>query len=160
MSAEQIARETVTRIEANGKYNYGFVLVNFANPDMLGHTGDFNATIDSNEITDKFTADISLATLRAGGAVIITADHGNCETMINRQTNEIDIAHTNNPVPLTILESMDQVNGKDGREVIKIGTGDSAKVTGILADVAPTALSTMGLDIPTSMTGMDLNTVI
>ena len=160
MSAPEISRETVRRIEANGKYNYGFILINFANPDMLGHTGDFRATVESNEITDKYTADISLATLRAGGAVIITADHGNCETMINRQTGEVDIAHTNNPVPLSIIENINQVNGKDGRDLVKIGTGDSAKVTGILADVAPTCLSTMGLDIPTSMTGMDLNTVI
>jgi 2,3-bisphosphoglycerate-independent phosphoglycerate mutase len=95
-----------------------------------------------------------------GGAVIITADHGNCETMINRETNQIDIAHTNNPVPLTILDSIEQINGKDSRKLEKIGTGNRAKTTGILADIAPTVLGSMGIDIPEIMTGMDLNKVI
>lgn len=160
MSAKLIRDETVKRIKENARFNYGFVLVNFANPDMLGHTGDIKATVEANEITDTCTADIAKATLDMGGAVIITADHGNCETMINRITKEVDIAHTNNPVPFTILESKDQIEGKDGRELIKVGTGDRAKSTGILADVAPTVLGTMGVDLPDIMTGMDLNRVI
>jgi 2,3-bisphosphoglycerate-independent phosphoglycerate mutase len=160
MSAELISDGTVERIKSNDEYNYGFIVVNFANPDMLGHTGDFDATVKSNEITDTYTSKIATETLKMGGAVIITADHGNCETMINRVTREVDIAHTNNPVPLTILESIDQVQNKDGRDISKIGTGDRAKVTGILADIAPTVLGSMGVDIPSSMTGMDLNRVI
>jgi bisphosphoglycerate-independent phosphoglycerate mutase (AlkP superfamily) len=80
--------------------------------------------------------------------------------MINRITKEIDIAHTNNPVPFTILENRNQIEGKDGRDLIKVGTGDQAKPTGILADVAPTVLGTMGVDLPDIMTGMDLNRVI
>ena len=160
MSAEIIAQETFNRIKANGKYGYGFVLINFANPDMLGHTGDFRATVRANEITDRLTADISKVTLEMGGSVIITADHGNCETMIDRNSNQVDIAHTNNPVPLTILNSPEQIDGKDGRRIEKIGTGDRAKPTGILADVAPTVLGTMGVDVPGIMTGMDLNQVI
>ena len=160
MSAELIRDETVKRIKENSKFNYGFILLNFANPDMLGHTGNFRSTIRGNEITDSCTADIAKATLDMGGAVIITADHGNCETMINRITKEVDIAHTNNPVPFTILESKDQIVGKDGRSLVKIGTGESAKTTGILADVAPTVLGTMGVDLPDIMTGMDLNRVI
>ena len=160
MSAETITQETVNRIKENQKFGYGFILLNFANPDMLGHTGNFRATVRANEITDKLTADISKATLKMGGAVIITADHGNCETMINRNTHQIDIAHTNNPVPLTILNSINQIDGKDGRQIEKIGTGSRAKTTGILADVAPTVLGTMGVDIPGIMTGMDLNQVI
>ncbi len=160
MSALAITDETVKRIRENGKHNYGFVLINFANPDMLGHTGNFRATVKANEITDNCTANIARATLDMGGAVIITADHGNCETMIDRTTKEIHRAHTNNPVPFTIVESMDQVEGKDGRDVVKIGTGDSAKPTGILADIAPTILGTMGVALPDIMTGMDLNRVI
>jgi 2,3-bisphosphoglycerate-independent phosphoglycerate mutase len=160
MSAETIRDETVKRIKENGKFNYGFVLVNFANPDMLGHTGDFKATVKANEITDAYTADIVKATLSMGGAAIVTADHGNCETMINRVTGEIDIAHTNNPVPISIIESMEQIQSKDGRKLEKIGTGQRAKSTGILADVAPTVLGTMGVDVPDVMTGMDLNQVI
>jgi bisphosphoglycerate-independent phosphoglycerate mutase (AlkP superfamily) len=80
--------------------------------------------------------------------------------MINRETNQIDIAHTNNPVPLTILDSMDQIQGKDGRKIEKVGTGDRAKTTGILADIAPTVLGSMGVDTPGIMTGMDLNQII
>ncbi len=160
MSAETIRDETVNRIKGNGKYGYGFVLVNFANPDMLGHTGDYRATVRANEITDQYTADIVKATLEMGGVTIITADHGNCETMINRETNEVDIAHTNNPVPFTILDSLDQISNKDGRKVEKIGTGKRAKTTGILADIATTALGSMGIDVPDIMTGMDLNKVI
>jgi 2,3-bisphosphoglycerate-independent phosphoglycerate mutase len=160
MSAKAIRDETVNRIKGNGKYGYGFVLVNFANPDMLGHTGDYRATVRANEITDQLAADIAKATLEMGGVAIITADHGNCETMINRQTNEIDIAHTNNPVPLTVLDDIDQISNKDGRKVEKIGTGKRAKTTGILADVATTALGSMGIDVPDVMTGMDLNRVI
>ncbi|MDD3475194.1 MAG: 2,3-bisphosphoglycerate-independent phosphoglycerate mutase, partial [Candidatus Dojkabacteria bacterium] len=128
--------------------------------DMLGHTGDFRATVKSNEITDACTADIVKATLSMGGAAIVTADHGNCETMINRITGEIDIAHTNNPVPFSIVESIEQIQGKDGRKLEKTGTGQRAKPTGILADVAPTVLGTMGVDVPDVMTGMDLNQVI
>jgi 2,3-bisphosphoglycerate-independent phosphoglycerate mutase len=160
MSAEIIRDETVKRIEENSKFNYGFVLVNFANPDMLGHTGDFRATVRANEITDQYTADIAKATLDQGGSVIITADHGNCETMINRETNQVDIAHTSNPVPLTILNSIEQIQGKDGRKIEKIGTGERAKTTGILADIAPTVLGSMGVDVPGIMTGMDLNQII
>jgi 2,3-bisphosphoglycerate-independent phosphoglycerate mutase len=160
MSSEVIRDETVKRIKENKKFNYGFVLINFANPDMLGHTGDFRATVRANEITDKYTADIAKATLEVGGSVIITADHGNCETMINRETKEVDIAHTNNPVPITVLDSLDQLEGKDGRKIEKIGTGDRAKTTGILADIAPTVLGSMGVDVPGIMTGMDLNRII
>ena len=160
MSAEIIRDETVKRIRENSKFNYGFVLVNFANPDMLGHTGNFRATVKSNEITDSCTADIVKATLEMGGVAIVTADHGNCETMINRITGEVDIAHTNNPVPISIVENMEQIQGKDGRQLEKIGTGQRAKPTGILADVAPTVLGSMGVDVPDVMTGMDLNKVI
>jgi 2,3-bisphosphoglycerate-independent phosphoglycerate mutase len=160
MSAEVIRDETVKRIKENTKFKYGFVLLNFANPDMLGHTGDYRATVKGNEIVDQCTMQVAKATLEMGGAVIITADHGNCETMINRETGQVDIAHTNNPVPLTILDSLDQIQGKDGRDLEKIGTGDRAKLTGILADVAPTVLGSMGVDIPNVMTGMDLNRVI
>jgi 2,3-bisphosphoglycerate-independent phosphoglycerate mutase len=160
MSAEIIRDETVKRIKKNAKFKYGFVLLNFANPDMLGHTGDYRATVTGNEITDQCTMQVAKATLEMGGAVIITADHGNCETMINRETGQVDIAHTNNPVPLTILDSLEQIQGKDGRDLEKIGTGDRAKPTGILADVAPTVLGSMGVDVPNVMTGMDLNKVI
>ena len=157
MSALKITEYTVGRIK-EGKDN--FVLINYANPDMVGHTGDLIACIKANEIVDDCVQKVVKATLSKGGAVIITADHGNCETMINRVTKEIDVAHTNNPVPFIILESERDIVQKKGIKVVKIGTGDKAKVTGILADIAPTVLSFLGITPPESMTGMDLRRVI
>ena len=94
-----------------------------------------------------------------GGAMIITADHGNCETMVNRVTKEPDIAHTNNPVPLMILSDMNSITPKASTNLLKIGTGANAKPTGLLADVAPTCLGLIGLNSPESMTGVDLRNI-
>lgn len=160
MSAEIIRDETVNVIKKLGEQPYNFILLNFANPDMLGHTGDYRATLMGNEIVDKCAADISQAALAAGGAVIITADHGNCETMINRVTKEIDIAHTNNPVPLTILSSMEDIRPRANVKVLKIGTGPKAKSTGLLADLAPTSLGILGEEIPANMTGVDIRNML
>ena len=158
MSAEIIRDEVVSNIKKVKENKYGFILLNFANPDMLGHTGDYKATVYANEIVDGLTGEIAKATLDMGGAVIITADHGNCETMINRVTKEIDIAHTNNPVPLIILEN--QENIISGGNLLRVGTGPNAKPTGLLADIAPTCLGLLGLDVPDNMTGVDLRTVL
>jgi len=160
MSSPIIRDEVVRRVKAYDVYNYKFILINFANPDMLGHTGNYDATVRGNEIVDSLTADISKAVLSMGGAIVITADHGNCETMINRVTKEVDIAHTNNPVPLMILSSMDDIVPKAGTHLIKVGTGPYAQTTGLLADVAPTCLGLLGLDAPESMTGVDLRNII
>ncbi len=159
MSSSIIRDEVVKRIKAYDTYKYKFVVINFANPDMLGHTGDLGATIRGNEIVDSLTADISKVALSMGGSMIITADHGNCETMINRVTKEKDIAHTNNPVPLMILSSMNDITPKAGTHLVKVGTGAHAQVTGLLADVSPTCLGLVGMDIPDSMTGVDLRNV-
>lgn len=160
MSAEILRDEAVKRIKKIKTKPFEFMLINFANPDMLGHTGDIRATVRGIEIVDGFVADISKEVLAAGGAMVITADHGNCETMINRKTKAVDLAHTNNPVPLTILTKQNEIVVKNGTPVQKIGTGANAKATGLLADVAPTCLGVIGSDIPTSMTGVDLRYVI
>ena len=160
MSAEIIRDEVLDRIKNIKKNGYKFILINFANPDMLGHTGDFRATVLGNEIVDGLTAQIVKATVAMGGAAIVTADHGNCETMINRVTKEIDIAHTNNPVPMMILTKQEEIERAAVSKILKIGTGPNAKATGLLADVAPTSLGLLALDIPDSMTGVDLRTVL
>ncbi len=159
MSAPIIRDEVVKRIRAVSAFNYKFIVINFANPDMLGHTGEFLPTVQGNEIIDSLSADIAKITLSMGGAMIITADHGNCETMVNRVTKEPDISHTNNPVPLTILSDMSNITPKAGTNLIKVGTGVNAKTTGLLADVAPTCLGLIGLNTPESMTGVDLRNV-
>jgi len=160
MSAEIIRDEVVANIKKIKTNGYKFILLNFANPDMLGHTGDFKATVRGNEILDSLTKDIVQATLEMGGVAIVTADHGNCETMINRVTKEIDIAHTNNPVPLIIVTEKEEILPKQGANILKIGTGPNAKATGLLADVAPTCIGLLGLEVPDSMTGVDLRTVL
>lgn len=159
MSAEIIRDEVLASIKSVKENGYKFILLNFANPDMLGHTGDYKAVVYGNEIVDGLTSQICKATLDMGGAAIVTADHGNCETMINRITKEIDIAHTNNPVPLIILDDS-SVLSNTTENVVKVGTGPSAKPTGLLADVAPTCLGLLGLDVPDNMTGVDLRTVL
>ena len=80
--------------------------------------------------------------------------------MINRATKEIDIAHTNNPVPLVVANSLNEITPHQGVPQLKIGTGPKARATGILADVAPTVLGLLGMDIPSSMTGIDLRSVL
>jgi len=157
MSALKIKEYATKRIPSMGD---DFVLINFANPDMLGHTGDLMATVKANEIVDGCVAEVVKETLKKGGAVVITADHGNCETMINRVTKEVDVAHTNNPVPFVILENETDIVKKADTKIKKIGTGENAKVTGILADIAPTSLSLIGVTPPESMTGMDLRKVL
>lgn len=160
MSAYGIKDETVKRIMDNGNNPFDFILINFANPDMLGHTGDFKATVKANQIVDQCVAEISKATIDKGGAVIITSDHGNCETMINRDTKQIDIAHTNNPVPVTLLTSTSEIEPKAGVPMLRIGTGPKATTTGLLPDVAPTALGLIGVETPANMTGLDLRSVL
>jgi len=160
MSSKIIRDEVVKRIKAMREYNYKFIVINLANPDMLGHTGDYNATVKGNEIVDSIAADITKVTLAMGGSIVITADHGNCETMINRVTKEVDIAHTNNPVPLMILSDIKDITAVAGKNIAKVGTGPNAATTGLLADVGPTCLGLIGLDVPDSMTGVDLRSVI
>lgn len=159
MSAEIIRDEVVANIMRVKENGFKFILLNFANPDMLGHTGDYRAVIQGNEIVDGLCSQICRATLDMGGAAVITADHGNCETMVNRVTKEIDIAHTNNPVPLIVLEDGSALSQSNGN-ILRIGTGQNAKPTGLLADVAPTCIGLLGLDVPDNMTGVDLRTVL
>jgi 2,3-bisphosphoglycerate-independent phosphoglycerate mutase len=160
MRAYDIKDETIKRIRGISKIPYDFILLNFANPDMIGHTGDFKATVKANQVVDKCVAEITKEALKAGGAVIITSDHGNCETMINRETKKVDIAHTNNPVPFTILTKLEEIESKASIKALKIGTGEKAQVTGLLADVAPTTLGLLGLEVPANMNGIDLRPVI
>jgi 2,3-bisphosphoglycerate-independent phosphoglycerate mutase len=121
--------------------DYDFALINFAGPDMVGHTGVIDATIKSMEIVDECIGRIVDKVLSKGGAVIITADHGNAEEMINLQTGEPDTQHSVNPVPVIIIQE-----GLSAREL----------TVGILADVAPTILAMMNLEKPAEMTGRNL----
>jgi 2,3-bisphosphoglycerate-independent phosphoglycerate mutase len=123
--------------------DYKFVLVNFANPDMVGHTGNIGAAAKACEVVDECLGKLSDWVLAYGGFMLITADHGNVEEMIEAQTGEIETEHSANPVPFIAISK--DLAGKP--EML---------TSGILADVAPTVLKILGLEVPGSMTGRNL----
>lgn len=139
MSAAKVA-DTVIKGIKDGAYD--FIALNFANPDMVGHTGDLAAGKKAVQAVDKELKRLVEAILSADGKMIITADHGNVEEMINEKTGEVDTEHSIFPVPCILI-------GKDfvGKKILK---------TGKLADVAPTVLKIMGLKKPKEMTGKAL----
>lgn len=136
MSAGEVTEAFVGAIEKG----YDLIVTNYANPDMVGHTGDLNAAIAACEAVDQGLGKVLAALEAAGGAMIVTADHGNCETMIDPETGGPHTAHTTNPVPVVVFGAEGVTGLRDGR----------------LADLAPTVLELMGLDRPTEMTGASL----
>ena len=134
MSAQEVTREAVRRIRSD---QYDVVILNFANCDMVGHTGVFSAAVQAVETVDECVAQVVSATTQMGGVALITADHGNAERMLDAQ-GEPFTAHTTNPVPFCIVGA--DVLLRDGR----------------LADIAPTMLDLMGLNQPPEMDGRTL----
>ena len=136
MSAPELTDKAVAQI-ASGKYD--LIVLNYANTDMVGHTGSLPAAITAVETVDAGLGRILAAVERQGGALLVTADHGNCELMRDPETGGPHTAHTTNPVP-----------------VILAGTAVTHLHDGRLADVAPTLLALMGLPQPAEMTGRAL----
>jgi 2,3-bisphosphoglycerate-independent phosphoglycerate mutase len=157
MSADKTAKELIARMEST---DYSFIVINIVNPDMLGHTGELEATVKANEYVDKKTEEIVRATLQKNGAAIIIADHGNCEVMIDHDTGKPHTYHTNNPIPFILVEDRSQVLREQGESVNKVGTGRDVPTSGLLADVAPTILSILDIDPPNEMSGLDLTKVL
>ena len=137
MSSVEVGDQLVQAIETG----YDLIVVNFANPDMVGHTGSLPAAIKACEAVDIGLGRALAALQKAGGAMIVTADHGNCELMVDPVTGGPHTSHTVNPVPVIL------VGGP---------TGAKLRAGGRLADLAPTLLALMGLDQPTEMTGKSL----
>jgi 2,3-bisphosphoglycerate-independent phosphoglycerate mutase len=115
-----------------------FAIINFANPDMVGHTGVIEAAVQAVETVDECLGRVVEAVHAAGGACIVTADHGNCDHMLN-DDGSVDTAHSLNPVPFIVTAGASSLDGE-----------------GILADVAPTALALLGMEQPAAMTGRSL----
>ena len=134
MSAYEVRDVVVNRIHSR---QYAFIVVNFANADMVGHTGKLDTAIKAVETVDECVGEVVKATLSVGGCAIITSDHGNAEQMWDESTKQSYTAHTTNPVPLVIV-------GGQKRQLKKRGK---------LADVAPTVLTILGLEVPPEMTG-------
>jgi 2,3-bisphosphoglycerate-independent phosphoglycerate mutase len=136
MSAPELTDKAV---EAIGSGKYDLIVLNYANPDMVGHTGSLTAAIRAVETVDASLGRLVEAIRKAGGALLVTADHGNCELMRDPATGGPHTAHTTNPVPLLLY-----------------GAGDVALQEGRLADLAPTLLQLLNLPQPTQMTGVSL----
>ncbi len=152
---EMSAKDVTDRVEqALQTGQYAFVVINFANPDMIGHTGNIPATITAIETVDECIGRIVEATQQIGGFVMITADHGNAEEKINGQTGEVSKEHSSNPVPLIIVG--DQLPASLERYTAPMRDLSSLTPVGVLADVAPTLLSLAGLPVPSSMGGHNL----
>jgi len=138
MSAQPVTDALLERLAAGDDR---FLVVNFANPDMVGHTGVFPATVRAVEVVDIMLARIVGPVLSRGGILAITADHGNAELKVDRATGTPLTAHTTSPVPL-IVAGADEIQGlRDG---------------GRLGDIAPTLLPLLGLEVPREMSGDDL----
>jgi 2,3-bisphosphoglycerate-independent phosphoglycerate mutase len=136
MSAAEVTDAFVGAIEEQ----YDLIVCNYANPDMVGHTGDIGAAVKACEAVDAGLGRVLAALEAVGGAMIVTADHGNCETMIDPETGGPHTAHTTNPVSVAL------VGGPKGARLHN----------GRLADLAPTLLGLMGLELPPEMTGESL----
>ena len=145
MSANEITEKVIRNIERD---KYDFILLNFANADIVGHTGDIKAGIKAVETIDKCLEKIIQAVLLKNGHLLITADHGNAEEMLNTHTGVNDTEHSANPVPLWYITPDNFSETPKEKE--------EAKVTGLLSDIAPTILDIMHLEKPSEMTGESL----
>lgn len=133
MSSEEVTKRLIKAIRAK---KYTFILVNYANPDMVGHTGNFEAVVKAVEKVDEHLGKVTKEIKRIEAEAIITADHGNAETMINIQTGEPHTEHTNNPVPLILFDKGRKTKGIEGAA---------------LSNVAPTILEILGVEKPKVM---------
>jgi 2,3-bisphosphoglycerate-independent phosphoglycerate mutase len=136
MSADEVTSRFVGELDADG---YGFAVVNFANPDMVGHTGSIPAAVKAVETVDSCLGAVVEAVERHGGVALVTADHGNAEQMLEEDGKSPHTAHTTNPVPLIVTSP-------------EVALADS----GELADLVPTVLGFLGLKQPLQMTGKPL----
>ena len=138
MSAPDVTDHLVTAIEGQ---EYDLIIVNYANPDMVGHTGDLAAAIVACETVDTGVGRALEALEKVGGAMILTADHGNCETMVDPVTGGPHTSHTTNPVPVVMIGGPAGAHLRDG---------------GALCDLAPSLLELLGVEKPAEMTGQSL----
>ena len=138
MSADGVKTQLLDAIR---RQSHDLIIVNFANPDMVGHTGDLNAAITACETVDAAVGEAINALAEVGGQMIITADHGNCDVMWDKEATSPHTAHTYNPVPIYL-----------------VGVAGGKLRDGGLSDLAPTLLHLMGIDAPKEMTGRNLIT--
>jgi 2,3-bisphosphoglycerate-independent phosphoglycerate mutase len=136
MSAVEVTEEVLKRIESD---KYDVIILNYANCDMVGHTGVFECAVKAVETVDECVGKVISAVRNRDGVICITADHGNADQMIDPETNDVFTAHTTNPVPFIV-----------------VGRDCTLREGGRLADIAPTLLDIMGYEKPEEMTGESL----
>ncbi len=161
MSAPEVTDNCIRRIQSG---EYGFVLINYANCDMVGHTGSFQAAKKAVEAVDNCLGRLLEAVRLAGGVAIVTADHGNAEMMIDPSTGGPWTAHTTNLVPCILYDPTGQMGNRpvgDGGVLMPFDQAAaraavSLREGGVLADIAPTVLDILGLAQPKEMTGKSL----
>ena len=144
MSAFEVTDTVIENVE---KEKYDFILINYANADIVGHTGKLDATIKAVEAIDKCLEKLIPAVLIKNGCLLITADHGNAEEISNSLTGEINTEHSVNPVPVWFITGENHHAEK---------TISDMTPQGLLGDIAPTVLELMGLPQPEDMTGESL----
>ncbi len=137
MSANTILETAISSLHNKA---HDFLVINFANPDMVGHTGDLNAAIAAVEKVDHCVGVLAKVVTKVNGQMLVTSDHGNCEMMWDQEADSPHTAHTNNPVPLILVN----------------GQANTRLIAGRLADLAPTLLAMMGISQPDLMTGKSL----
>lgn len=152
MSAPEITKRLLEVIKDD---KYDFILVNYANADMVGHTGNIEAAIKAVETVDKCLDKLVKSVLSKDGVLVITADHGNAEIMFNMQTGQIDKEHSNTPVPF-ILVGKEFLGKNFGWANTPTNDLSLLEPQGVLSDVAPTVLKIMGIKQPKNMTGVSL----
>ena len=150
MSAGLLTDELVNRVKEG---NFNFYLANYANCDMVGHTGNLQSAIKAVEFLDACLKKLLDACLALDAALLITADHGNIEQMINQKTGDIDKDHTTNPVPLFIVSN--ELKFPQPKDLRFVSLAAETPV-GCLSDIAPTILDLFGLPKPPEMTGVNL----
>lgn len=148
MSAEKVTDAVIKNL---GRYD--FILANFANGDLVGHTGNFEATVKAIEVLDFSVGKIVASVLEVDGAVLITSDHGNAEEKRYRMTGEKRTKHTTNPVPCYFISNESRKSAARSSQEVDAKYKD---VGGVLTDVAPTVLTLMGIGVPSEMTGYSL----
>jgi 2,3-bisphosphoglycerate-independent phosphoglycerate mutase len=152
MSAKELTQRAIKEISSG---NADVFILNYANADMVGHTGDREATTKAIEVIDKSLGNLAEVVLSKNGVCVITADHGNAEELLNLQTDEIDKEHSNNPVPFIVVGTA--FEGKHSPSQ-KLANSDLSTLNpqGVLSDVAPTLLHLLNIPKPDEMTGVSL----
>ena len=150
MSAQEVTDKIIEALDSDKKPD--FILVNYANPDMVGHTGNLQASIKAVKEVDNDLSKVIPSILQQNGTILVTADHGNAEEIVNLKTGEIDKEHSNFPVPFIVVNNA----LKNKTQPLSNDILHQQQISGVLSDIAPTVLSFLKLRPNEEMNGINL----